>query len=307
MHPRDDLAQFLRTRRARLLPDDVGLAASAKRRRVPGLRREELAQLAGVSAAYYMRLEQGREANVSDTVLVALGRALRFTAAEQAHLVHLARNGAGMAGQYPPASDRVRPSLQLLIDSLGVPASLLSRSTDVLHWNREGHALTGSHLPFESIDAPGTRPNMTRLIFLDPAIRRLFPYWDVMAYRAVSALWVVAGQSPEDPQVAALVLSLREESPEFAALWEAHPVRENFYAVVALDHPMVGRMELAVETIRLVEDHGQLLVLYSAEPGSRSDGALQRLVALARSSSTATGNTDAHRGVVDARDALKVF
>src|SRR5580692_192447 len=170
----DELGGFLRSRRARISPEDVGLRTYGERRRVPGLRREELAQLAGVSVAYYTRLEQGQSRNASDGVLDALSRALQLDGDEIVHLRELARPASGVARRRP-RPERARPNHRALLHGLGdTPAVLIGRRTDVLGWTPMGHALLAGHLDYAAPDQPGTRPNMIRMVFLDAHMRGLY-------------------------------------------------------------------------------------------------------------------------------------
>ncbi len=277
-----ELSEFLRSRRARLRPADVGLPEHGGRRRVPGLRREELAQLAGVSVAYYIRLEQGRGRNVSAAVLDAVGTALRLTGAERDHLTHLARpvsrrvrpsgrSGGGCGG----ATVRVRPAVQQLIDAMeGVPACVVGPRLDVLGWNRLSLALLGD---FSAL--PRDRPNLARHVFLDPAARDLYDDWAAKAADVVGYLRRDAGRCPEDPELASLIAELSLRSGEFRRLWAAHEVRDKGFGVKVLHHPLVGRLTLAYEVLALPADPGQQLFTYHAQPASPSAAALRRLAA----------------------------
>ncbi|KAA2253837.1 helix-turn-helix transcriptional regulator [Solihabitans fulvus] len=274
------LGDFLRTRRARLQPEDVGLVAFGARRRVPGLRREELAQLAGVSVAYYTRLEQGQSGNASDGVLDAIARALRLSEDEQAHLRNLARP-ARTKRRAAPRPECARPATRALIAAVeGVAAVALDRRNDVLAWNPLGHALLAGHLDFDGPDRPGERPNLSRMLFLDPHTRELYPRWDEEARRAVASLRVVAGGVPDDRLLAEQIGELSMKSPEFAALWSRHPVHKCAFGTKHFHHPLVGAMELSFEAMALPDDSGQRVLLYGAEPGSASEAALRLLATL---------------------------
>lgn len=269
VRPHSDIGSFLRSRRARLRPADVGLPEYGGRRRVPGLRREELAGLAGISPGYYTRLEQGQTPRVSDEVLKAVGTALRLDATERSHLRALARprHAAG------PGTESVRPSLRMLLDSLGAtPALVLGRHADILAWNPVGHALMAGHLPF---DEP---PNAVRLVFLDPAARRLFgDGWARKCRDTVADLRLIAGRRPDDPVLAALIAELTERSAEFATLWRAHPVALCASRTRHYRHPSAGSLTLSHQLLDMGDDSGQRLVLYAAEPGSPSAAALALL------------------------------
>ncbi len=273
-----ELGDFLRTRRARLQPEDVGLVAYGARRRVPGLRREELAQLAGVSVAYYTRLEQGQSGNASDGVLDALARALRLSPDEHAHLRNLARPGRAVrlpAGRAPSAGAGVRQ----LVAAMAVPALVIDARYDVLAWNAQAHALLAGHLDAGGPDRPEERPNTQRLLFLDPHARELYPRWEEEARRAVSSLRLSAGEHPQDRRLAELIGELSMGSAEFSALWARHPVRGCASGVKEFHHPLVGRMSLSFEMMRLPDTGGQGLLALTAEPGSPSEAALELLTA----------------------------
>ncbi|MDN3297665.1 helix-turn-helix transcriptional regulator [Streptomyces ficellus] len=271
MDQRAELSEFLRSRRARLKPEDVGLPEFGRHRRVPGLRREELAQLAGVSVAYYTRLEQGNGRNVSGEVLDAIARALRLTDAERDHLTHLAKptyKKKRRASVTRPQT--VRPALRLLLDAMdGVPAYLLGRRLDIIGWNRMARALLGDFAALE----PQER-NMAWQVFLAPNARDLYVDWEAKATEVVSVLRMYAGCSADDPQLSALVGELSVKSPEFRALWAAHTVQDKGHGVKRLRHPLVGELTLAYETLKVPDDHDLHLVAYTAEPGSRSADAL---------------------------------
>ncbi|MEV5711051.1 helix-turn-helix transcriptional regulator [Actinoallomurus sp. NPDC052274] len=276
MDKRPELGDFLRSRRARLRPEDVGLAYYGGRRRVPGLRREELAQLAGVSVAYYTRLEQGQSQNASDAVLDAVARALNLGEDERAYLRGLARPEP--AARRRPRPERVRPGVRMMIESFGdVPAMVIGRCTDALAWNPMAHALLAGHLDLDAPDRPADRPNMARLLFLDPHTRELYADWRKKARDAVAYLRLAAGRYPDDPNLTALVGELAMKSPEFAALWSTHPVGDCAYNTREYRHPLVGALTLSEEVMPLPDDRGQRVMVWSAEPGSPSAAALRLL------------------------------
>ncbi|MFF5548399.1 helix-turn-helix domain-containing protein [Streptomyces olivaceoviridis] len=269
---RAELSEFLRSRRARLKPEDVGLAAFGRHRRVPGLRREELAQLAGVSVAYYTRLEQGNGRNVSAEVLGSIARALRLTDAEHAHLTHLAKP---KAHKKKPAArqQQVRGALRQLLDTMeGVPAYVVGRRSEILAWNRMAVALFGDwgELPL------GER-NWARLVFLRPAYRELFVDWEQKAIDIVCALRMDAGCDPDDARLSVLVGELSVKSEEFRRLWATHDVKEKSHGVKQLHHPLVGDLALNFESFRLTDGSEQSLVTYHADPGSPSADSLRLL------------------------------
>ncbi|MGW2656051.1 helix-turn-helix transcriptional regulator [Streptomyces sp. NPDC001478] len=255
-----DLGDFLRSRRARIRPEDVGLS-SYGRRRVPGLRREEVAQLAGVSVDYYIRLEQGRGPSVSDAVLDAIARVLGLDETEHAYLRTVARP-ASRVGAAAPAR-RVRPGVRLLLDALeGAPAFVLGRRLDVLAWNALGDALNGF-----SRMAPDER-NMPRQAFLDPGARALYPDWPAVAAETVAHLRLDAGLHPDDKVLATLIGELSMRSEDFRRLWADHGVKAKTHGVKRIAHPVVGELTLPYETLALPGDPGQSLVVYTPEPGS---------------------------------------
>jgi transcriptional regulator with XRE-family HTH domain len=275
----DELGDFLKTRRARLNPEQAGVRVYGERRRVPGLRREELAQLAGVSVAYYTRLEQGQSRNASDGVLDALSRALQLDGDEIVHLRELARPASGVARRRP-RPERARPNHRALLHGLGdTPAVLIGRRTDVLGWTPMGHALLAGHLDYAAPDQPGTRPNMIRMVFLDAHMRGLYQDLPTKTKDAVGYLRLVAGRYPDDAQLTELIGELSVTSQEFAKLWARHLVASCKSTVRGFRHPLVGSLSLFEEPMDLVSDPGLRLVSYSAEPGSPSEEAL-RLLAL---------------------------
>ncbi|WP_446750606.1 helix-turn-helix transcriptional regulator [Streptomyces sp. WZ-12] len=270
---RTELSAFLRSRRARLRPADVGLPEHG-RRRVPGLRREELAQLAGVSVAYYIRLEQGRGAGVSDAVLDAIGTALRLTPTERDHLRHLARP-ASRRVRAAARPQRVGPACRQVLDALElVPAFVVGRGLDVIGWNRLGSALFGD---FPAM--PRERRNLARQVFLDPATRALYVNWEGKAEVVVGLLRRELGRAPDDPALAGLVAELSGVSGEFRRLWARHDVQDKGFGVKQLNHPVVGPLTLTYETLSVAADPEQLLVTHHAAAGSRSEEALRALAA----------------------------
>ncbi|MFI0237175.1 helix-turn-helix domain-containing protein [Streptomyces sp. NPDC016845] len=270
---RAELSEFLRTRRARLKPEDVGIPTIGRHRRVPGLRREELAQLAGVSVAYYTRLEQGNGRNVSAEVLDAIARALRLSETEHAHLTHLAKPRQQRRKHRAARRQHARPALQHLVDSMeGVPAYIGGARSEILVWNRMAAALFGDWGAM-----PAHERNWARLTFLDPGYRELFRDWEQKASDMVSYLRLYAGQHPDDPELSALVGELSVKSEEFRTLWATHDVKEKGHGVKRMRHPLVGELTLAYETLHLPDDDGQFLSVYHAEPGSPSAEALRLL------------------------------
>ncbi|PRY41788.1 helix-turn-helix protein [Umezawaea tangerina] len=271
-----ELGDFLRTRRARLRPEDVGVVSRGARR-VPGLRREELAQLAGVSVTYYTRLEQGQSQNASDDVLDAIARALRLDEDESAHLRDLARPGRRKRRQ-PRRAESARNGVRQLVAAMDkVPAVAMDRRSDVLAWNPLGHALLAGHHDPRSPYSAATRPNLTRMLFLDAHTRELYPHWEDEAKRSVASLRLVAGRHPDDRPFAELIGELCVKSPEFASLWSRHPVLNCTFGSKVFHHPVVGAMELAFEMVQMPDDSAHRILMYSAEPGTPSEAALSLL------------------------------
>jgi transcriptional regulator with XRE-family HTH domain len=279
MDRQGELGEFLRSRRARLQPEEAGLPTFGGRRRVPGLRREELAQLAGVSAGYYTRLEQGQSPNASDAVLDAVARVLRLDEAERAHLYALARPRA-KSRRRTAGPERVRPGVRLMINSFGdVPALVMGRFLDVLAWNPMAHALLAGHLDLHAPDRPAGRPNIARMLFLDPHLRELYGDWLRKARSTVADLRLIAGRHPGAPGLTALVGELTVGSPDFAELWAAHGVGDCGTGTRTYHHPVVGTMALLAEFMDLPYDEGQRVAVFNAETGSPSEAALLLLAA----------------------------
>lgn len=276
------LGEFLRARRAALRPQDVGMVSHGVRR-VAGLRREEVAVLAGVNADYYTRLEQGRERRPSAQVLDALGRALRLDPDAHAHLHRLA--GTTPAERFAPTTDRVGSALRRLMDGYpGAPAFVINRTLDILAANALAEAL---HSPFDAFEQAG---NLARMAFLDPAGRRFYTRWAHSAQATVAHLRQAAGLDPDNPRLRVLVRELTEHSADFTRLWNTHAVRGKTQDAKHLLHPDVGHLTLTYQSFDVRDAPGQQLVVYQAEPGSPSAQALDLLGSL-----HATANRPAHR------------
>jgi transcriptional regulator with XRE-family HTH domain len=266
----DDLGQFLRSRRARLTPSDAGLAATGPRR-VPGLRREEVAHLAGVSVDYYTRLERGRNVSVSESVLDALARALRLTGTEREHLFTLAKPVSTRRRTLPP--QRVRPALARLLSGLTEhPALVLGRRLDVLATNPLARAL---YTDFDAL--PHRERNLARYIFLDDGARSLYVDWPGAARGVVGTLHLYAGQHPHDPRLAELVGELSVRDEDFRRWWADQEVSRRTHGTKHYRHPIVGEMILDYEALAPTGDDDQVLGLHTAEPGSPSEEALRLL------------------------------
>lgn len=318
-----ELGEFLRARRARLAPHEAGLTDYGGRRRVPGLRREELAQLAGISVGYYTRLEQGDGgARASDAVLDALARVLRLDGTERGHLYGLARptrrSGGGWDGAADPgeqlsesgeqlreSGEQLRQSVRNMIASLGedVPALVLGRFVDVLAWNRAGHALLAGHLPYDAPERGAERPNIARMMFLDPQIRSLYPDRLSKCRDTVGDLRLIAGRWPDAPRLTGLIAELTDRSAEFAALWAAHPVRTCATHTRTYRHPAVGPLTLTDELLTMPDDPGQRVVIYHAERGSASAAALRLLAAKATEAAEAAEAAEATKAAEAAEEA----
>lgn len=270
------LGDFLRARRARLQPGDVGLPPGPGARRTRGLRREETAALAGLSIDYYIRLEQGKETNPSGPVLDGLARALRLNEEENTYLYALANHAAGRTARgAPPASRVVRPGIRQLLQTVRpCPAYVLTRTSDLLAANPEALTLfTGL------ADWPPERRNTIRYTFFHPAARELFAAWDRAAETTAAHLRSLAAGTPDDPALAALIAELLDGSPDFARLWQRHDVRQRRGEAKPFRHPQVGELTLTNEVLYLAD--GQRMSVYQAEPGSRDHDALTLLSMIA--------------------------
>ncbi|MEU8660066.1 helix-turn-helix transcriptional regulator [Actinoplanes philippinensis] len=285
---RTDLGDFLRTCRAGLTPEAVGLDdAGPVKRRVRGLRREEVAQLAGVSVDYYTRLEQGRHSSPSEAVLEALARVFRLEPAARAHLADLARPVRRRAAQ-PPAQ-RVRPAMQQLIASMSEhPALILGRRTDVLAANTLARELFTDWTRM-----PPRERNYARWMFLDPAAAELFRDWRTVAAEVVGTLRLYAGRHPDDVRLNELVGELTIRSAEFSAWWNGHQVHERTHGVKRLAHPAVGPVTLRYEALPLPGDADQVLFVYHTDPGSSSHDNLKLLALLSGGTATPRGGRTA--------------
>ncbi|MCW8379902.1 helix-turn-helix transcriptional regulator [Streptomyces justiciae] len=270
-----ELADFLRSRRARLTPDRAGLPEDGRARRVPGLRRDEAARLAGVSTEYYTRLEQGRAQNPSPEVVEALARALQLDLSEREHLTDLlARPSAPRRA--PVAPQRVRPGLHLMLQTLDhVPAFVLGRRTDVLAANRLAREVLTD---FEAL--PANRRNLARYYLLDPEARTRVGDWEQIATDTVAVLRLEAGRYPQDRQLADLVGELTLKCPEFSGWWNDHRVLHRTHGTKHYHHPLVGELHFSYESFEPPGDTDQTLCVYNVEPGSETAASLRLLNAM---------------------------
>lgn len=271
----DELRGFLTSRRAALSPEEVGLPSPATARRVPGLRREEVASLAGVSVHYYVKLEQGRAGNVSGQVLAAIARALRLDDVETRYLRSLLQPGTHPA----PAPPRARPALRSMIGALDVPAVIHGPHLEVLAINHAGKALLDD---FEAM--PPADRNTAKWMFLSPRARVVYRDWARIAADVVAVLRA----GPADDAVARLVGELRTRSPEFAELWAEHRVAEHQHGVKRFFHEAVGDLTLNWQTLHLPDSQGQSVIVYSADTGSPSEEKLRLLASWTATPAPAT-------------------
>jgi transcriptional regulator with XRE-family HTH domain len=266
-----ELGRFLRARRTQTSPEQVGLTIGTGLRRTPGLRREELATLAGISIDYYVRLERGKETRPSPSVIDALARALQLDDEEHQHLRELAARAARYASEPPPPPSRtVRPHLRLLLETLRPsPAYIVSRSWDFLAWNPGGLALYAG-----LADWPLKQRNLARYLFLHPAARELFPDWDNQIRGCVARLRAQAGTAPDAPDLTGIVGELLVKSPDFAKLWERYDVTGRKAIHKTFHHPQVGTITLSAQSMNLDGTPGQRLGVYVAEPGTPDHDAM---------------------------------
>ncbi|MFD5096280.1 helix-turn-helix transcriptional regulator [Amycolatopsis thailandensis] len=287
MQARKELSDFLRSRRDRLRPEDVGLT-SVGRRRTPGLRRTEIAHLAGISVDYYVRMEQGRDGRPSPTVLEALSRVLGLDEDERSHLYTLARSEP--APRRANSDEEVRPSVRRLLELLNpsTPAFVVGRRMEVLAWNDLAVALL--------TDFEACRPPLRNMVwhgFCDPAARELYVDWEQMARQELAHLRVAVGRYPDDPGIVALVGELFLKSEDFRQWWENHDVQDRSHGLREFDHPLVGKLELHYESLSVPGVLDQKLVTYTADKGSPSQAALEALAAAAAETKRAHAEREA--------------
>lgn len=277
MDGRDELGEFLTSRRARLTPEQAGLPNFGGRRRVPGLRRDEVALLAGMSVQYYTRFERGTATGVSEGVLDGVSRALQLTEAEHRHLYDLVRaanEGVGPLRRKAPARQQQVPgSVQQTLDAMAdLPAFVQNGRLDMLATNRMFRAVFS-----EAHRSPQRPANFARFVFLEPRAREFYPDWDENAYQVVALLRAEAGRSPHDRLLGDLVGELSVQSTTFRRLWASHDVREHRFGQKRVHHPVVGDIDLTYQAMDLSAERGLQLIAYSAEPGSPSADALRVL------------------------------
>ena len=274
----NDIKEFLASRRAKITPEQAGLPAYASNRRVKGLRREEVAILAGISVEYYTRLERGNASGASEEVLEGVARALQLDEAERAHLFHLIRvtNAPWRSKSRRTTQERVRPTVQRVLDSIAAPAYVRNGRLDIIGANPLGRAL---YAPV--FDESTATPNMARFIFLAPGASDFFHEWEKIANDAVAILRAEAGRSPFDKSLSDLVGELSTRSGEFRVRWAAHDVKHHRTGAKSLHHPIVGDVTLDYEALELAGDTGQRILVYTAEPESPSQRALDLLASWA--------------------------
>lgn len=281
MDNRDEVREFLMSRRAKVTPEQAGIPGGLNRR-VPGLRRTEVAMLAGVSVEYYSKLERGAIAGASSSVLDAVSRALQLDDTERAHLFHLARAAdgiptSGRARRRAARQGASRPSLHWALDAItGGIAFVRNQQQDLLAMNALGRAF---YSPM--IGDGGRAPNLARFQFLDPASREFYPDWEVFAQMCVAIMRAEAGRDPHDRGLQNLVGELSTQSGTFRTLWGAHDVRTHGSGTKRFNHPEVGELVLAYEELAITAEPGLVLMVYTAEPGTASAERLRLLASLA--------------------------
>ncbi|WP_432198152.1 helix-turn-helix transcriptional regulator [Streptomyces sp. bgisy027] len=296
MDNRDEVREFLTSRRARITPEQAGLPTGT-RRRVPGLRRSEVAALADVSVEYYVKLERGSLAGVSPAVLEAVARALQLNDPERAHLLHLAQAQEGsdvLARPRTRSSRQWKPpkSLQWTLDAVTAgPAFVLNGRQDLLAANQLARAFFS-----DVYHEAATLPNMARFQFLNPAARRFYPDWDLVADMTADVLRIEAGRNPHDKDLHDLVGELSTRSDAFRTRWGAHNVRRHGTGTKRFNHPVVGDLTLAWHGTAVDDEPGLTLVIYSAEPGSLSEEALRLLASWAASQEGASSDQRSAHG-----------
>jgi transcriptional regulator with XRE-family HTH domain len=289
MDAKTEIREFLTSRRARISPEQASLPWYGENRRVPGLRREEVAMLAGVSVDYYTRLERGNVAGVSETVLDALARALRLDDVERDHLFGLVRAAQSVAPrQRRRRGQRIRPSVQHMLDAMtGVPAFVRNRRLDILAANRLGRAFYSQHF-----DSPHQPVNSARFVFLDSRAADFYGDWNNVARDIVAVLHAEAGRDPYDRDLSDLVGQLSTQSETFRTLWAAHNVRRHDTGIKTVHHPLVGDVTFIYESLELTADPDLTMFVYTPDPGSKSEQALKLLASWAATPDEETTDAD---------------
>jgi transcriptional regulator with XRE-family HTH domain len=279
---RGEVREFLTTRRAKITPEQAGLSRYGGRRRVAGLRRDEVAQLAGISIEYYTRLERGNIRGASDEVLDGIARALHLDDVERAHLLDLVRMANASSAARRPMPQRVRPSVRRLLDSMrGTAAFVRNGRLDLLYANQLGYALYSP--VFDSVVSgdPRRPANLARFIFLAERSAQFYRDRDGIARQAVGSLRAEAGRAPHDRALASLVGELSVRSQEFRERWAAHDVEYYRSGVQPFRHPLAGDLDLDYDALEIPADPGQTIIAYSAVPGSAARDALDILASWA--------------------------
>jgi transcriptional regulator with XRE-family HTH domain len=287
---REEIRTFLTTRRARISPEQAGLPAyGGERRRVSGLRRDEVALLAGISSQYYTKLERGNATGISESVIDGIARALQLNEAERTHLVDLIRAAGTTRAPRRPAPERVRATVQRVLDSMiGTPALVLNARLDIVTANQLGFAL------FSPVYTDPVRPaNNARFVFLDPHATEFFRDWNKAANDTVTILRAEAGRHPYDRRLSDLIGELSTRSDNFRRRWAAHDVKIHTTGMKLIHHPVVGDLDLTYESFPLDADLSQSLLTYIAEPGSPTQDALTLLANWA-ASTTHHSNASEH-------------
>jgi hypothetical protein len=276
MDNRDEVRDFLTTRRERLTPEQAGVPYFGGRRRVKGLRREEVAMLAGMSTDYYTRLERGNLTGVSQSVLESLARALHLDEAERAHLFNLAdtantpqRAAAGRPSRRSASRAGVRRGVQRILDTIHAPAYVRNGRTDILATNRLGRALFA-----DAYGSGGATFNLARYLFLDPRSQDFYREWETVAADCVAALRTEAGRNPYDRGLTDLIGELSTRSERFRTWWATHNVKLHYTATKTMHHPIAGDLELTGEALHLPGEPGLTIITYTCEPASPTEQAL---------------------------------
>jgi transcriptional regulator with XRE-family HTH domain len=295
MDPRAEIRSFLTSRRAKLSPQDAGVPVFGGVRRVPGLRREEVAHLAGVSVDYYSRLERGRTDGVSPEVLAAVARALQLDEDEREHLSDLVRLSQRRVPRGGSSRSSIRAGLQRVMDAIDAPSFVQNARLDRLSANHLGRALYG--LPADGSD---DRFNYAEFLFLDPRAREFHRDYDLAARNSVALLHTASGKDPFDQELISLIGTLSTRSDLFRTLWASHDVHRYRAGAKVFTHSLVGDLEFGYESFELPTDPGLVMLVYSMEPGTRTEEAMRLLSSWsADAPAQSTAEHDAHQGLPD--------